>query len=243
MDNQILYRNRFRIRLAEQQEHNGPVLIKEPDTIEATHVQLTELRNEYAIGMQLQDVPGVRSVVSMGGTEKHPRLALEYIEGRTLAEATADTTLTLVEKLALACEAASTLTAIHECQIMHREVSSSNILVARTHAGSPGRLFFIDFGIASKIRDEVQPRLRISTTSLRTLAYLSPEQTGRINQSVDYRTDLYSLGVTLYELFTGFLPFQTDDALEMLHAHIARQPVPPHEVDRDIPIPLSQIIL
>ena len=64
-----------------------------------------------------------------------------------------------------------------------------------------------------------------------TLAYISPEQSGRMNRLVDYRSDLYSLGITLYELFTGHLPFQADDALEMIHHHIARQPAAPHELN------------
>ncbi|MDH3674228.1 MAG: AAA family ATPase, partial [Anaerolineae bacterium] len=76
-----------------------------------------------------------------------------------------------------------------------------------------------------------------------TLAYISPEQTGRMNRPVDYRTDLYSLGVTLYELFTGQLPFQASDALEMIHSHIARLPTPPAEVNSDVPPPISDIIL
>ena len=76
-----------------------------------------------------------------------------------------------------------------------------------------------------------------------TLAYISPEQTGRMNCGIDYRSDFYSLGVTFYELLTGTLPFQTVDPMEMVYGHIAQQPVPPHEVVPEIPVPLSQLIL
>ncbi|VXD22148.1 hypothetical protein PL8927_730021 [Planktothrix serta PCC 8927] len=76
-----------------------------------------------------------------------------------------------------------------------------------------------------------------------TLAYISPEQTGRMNCSLDYRTDFYSLGITFYELLTGQLPFKTDDALELVHCHIAKQPISPHEIQPEIPIILSDIIM
>jgi serine/threonine protein kinase len=75
------------------------------------------------------------------------------------------------------------------------------------------------------------------------LAYLSPEQTGRMNRVVDYRTDLYSLGVTLYELLTGGPPFRSDDPLELIHSHIAQRPTPPSGIAASIPEPLSQIVM
>src|SRR2546427_7337573 len=74
-------------------------------------------------------------------------------------------------------------------------------------------------------------------------AYMSPEQTGRMNRSVDYRTDLYSLGVTLYELLTGVLPFASKDPLEVIHAHIAKTPTPPSHLDGRVPDQLSRILL
>ena len=76
-----------------------------------------------------------------------------------------------------------------------------------------------------------------------TLAYLSPEQTGRMNRVVDYRTDFYSLGVTFYELLTGGLPFRSDDPLELIHSHIAKRPMPPSEIGGSIPEPLSRIVM
>ncbi len=76
-----------------------------------------------------------------------------------------------------------------------------------------------------------------------TLAYLSPEQTGRMNRMLDYRTDFYSLGVTFYELLTGQLPFPTQDILELVHCHIAKPPIPVHKLNATIPKPISGIIL
>src|SRR5262249_41527039 len=76
-----------------------------------------------------------------------------------------------------------------------------------------------------------------------TLAYMAPEQTGRMNRSIDSRSDLYALGVTLYEMITGSLPFTASDPMELLHCHIARQPVPPGERLRAVPVPVSAIIM
>ena len=104
-------------------------------------------------------------------------------------------------------------------------------------------MYVIDFGIASVMQQESVSHLATDDTLVGTLAYISPEQTGRMNRSVDYRTDLYSLGVILYELFTGQLPFESSDVLELIHDHIARQPRPPHEIEPVIPGPVSDIVL
>jgi len=76
-----------------------------------------------------------------------------------------------------------------------------------------------------------------------TLAYMSPEQTGRMNRSLDYRTDFYSLGVTFYELLAQQLPFTAADAMELVHDHIAKQPVPPHKINQEIPKAVSDIVM
>ena len=110
-------------------------------------------------------------------------------------------------------------------------------------AGSQSKVYIIDFGLASTMRQESPSNLAIDDSLVGTLAYISPEQTGRMNRQVDYRTDLYSLGVTLYELFTGQLPFGSGDAMETIHAHIALEPQPPHQIDAGIPGPVSDIIL
>ena len=98
------------------------------------------------------------------------------------------------------------------------------------------------FGIASRLpreRQEPEPPEIIAGT----LAYMAPEQTGRMNRSTDSRSDLYSFGVTLYELLTGTLPFTASDAMEWIHCHIARQPVPPRERSNDVPGPVSAIVV
>ena len=104
---------------------------------------------------------------------------------------------------------------------------------ATTSSTTPtrGRCTLIDFGIATRLRSE-ESKFQAPAALEGTLAYIAPEQTGRMNRSLDYRADLYSLGVTLYELFTGALPHESADPLEMVHFHIAGKPVPPRERQR-----------
>ena len=105
---------------------------------------------------------------------------------------------------------------------MHKDIKPANILV---HVGT-GRVWLTGFGIASRLPRERQAPAPLEVIA-GTLAYMAPEQTGRMNRSIDARSDLYSLGVTLYEMLTGTLPFTASNPLEWIHCHIARQPVPP----------------
>ncbi|OQW90781.1 MAG: hypothetical protein BWK78_06200, partial [Thiotrichaceae bacterium IS1] len=100
----------------------------------------------------------------------------------------------------------------------------------------------IDFGIATRLPRETLT-LQNPNQLEGTLPYLSPEQTGRMNRALDYRTDLYSLGVTFYEMFTGRLPFESQEAMELVHCHLAKQPLPPHQLNREIPPVISHLIL
>ena len=98
------------------------------------------------------------------------------------------------------------------------------------------------FGIASRLPRERQA-LEPPETIAGTLAYMAPEQTGRMNRSIDSRSDLYSLGVTFYQMLTGALPFTASDPMEWVHCHIARQPLPPSERLANVPAAVSQIIM
>ena len=100
----------------------------------------------------------------------------------------------------------------------------------------------IDFSSARKYA-RPHNKTGIKDISSGNLAYIAPEQTGRINRSVDFRTDFYVLGVTFYKLLTGFLPFETDNAMQMVHAHIAKAPAPPDTIKPEIPAVISEIIL
>nr|WP_232293183.1 serine/threonine-protein kinase [Stigmatella aurantiaca] len=136
----------------------------------------------------------------------------------------------------MAISLASILAEIHCRNVIHKDIKPSNIILE-----SSGEARLIDFGAATlqKVEhlDAAPPHLIEGT-----LAYMSPEQTGRMNRAVDYRTDVYSLGVTLYELLTGQRPFQGRDALEWFHAHMAQNPRPPHELNPSVPQALSAIV-
>ncbi|MHC5720789.1 MAG: serine/threonine protein kinase, partial [Nostoc sp.] len=99
----------------------------------------------------------------------------------------------------------------------------------------------IDFSIASLLPRETQ-EIQNANCLEGTLAYLSPEQTGRMNRGIDYRSDFYSLGVTFYELLTGQLPFIFDDPMELVHCHLAKTPIAVHQINSKIPLVLSEII-
>ena len=111
---------------------------------------------------------------------------------------------------------------IHQESIIHRDITASNILYNR----GTREIKVIDFGLAA-IAPLGSMSVKKMTQLVGTMAYISPEQTGRVSRSIDYRTDLYSLGVVLYQLATGCLPFSTDDSLEFLHMIIAKSPIPP----------------
>ena len=113
---------------------------------------------------------------------------------------------------------------LHQRGIIHKDIKPANVLVNCV----TGQCWLMGFGIASRLpreRQSAEPPEFIAGT----LAYMAPEQTGRMNRSIDSRSDLYALGVTLYEMLTGSLPFTATDPMEWVHCHIARQPVSPSE--------------
>ena len=132
--------------------------------------------------------------------------------------------LSVRDFLALAITITEILGQIHQLRMIHKDLCPANIVWNRT----TGKVKIIDFGISTVLAYENQT-FRNPNVLEGTLAYIAPEQTGRMNRAVDYRADFYALGVTFYELLTGQLPFQTDDPLELVHCHIAKQPVPPIE--------------
>ncbi|MHC5747545.1 MAG: AAA family ATPase [Nostoc sp.] len=140
--------------------------------------------------------------------------------------------------LGLAIAICDILGRIHAANIIHKDINPGNIVLNL----DTGIVKIIDFGIATQF-NRTNPTFKSPHVLEGTLAYVSPEQTGRMNRLLDYRTDFYSLGVTFYELLTGQLPFPTTDVLELVHCHIAKQPIPPHELNAVIPKAVSDIIL
>jgi PAS domain S-box-containing protein len=138
----------------------------------------------------------------------------------------------------LAVGIAAALGKLHQRGLVHKDLKPAHILVNCTD----GQVRLTGFGIASRLpRERQAPEPPESLAG--TLAYMAPEQTGRMNRSIDSRSDLYSLGVTLYQMLTGMLPFTAADPMEWVHCHIARKPVPPSERLRTIQAPVSRIVM
>lgn len=208
-------------------------MLKEADP--SAH-QLAYLKNEYDIAHEL-DIEGVRKVIEEGEVEGRPAIFMEFVEGDSIKNALVIKRKSLSEMLTVAVETTKVLSEIHVSGIIHRDLSSNNILVYADKEGL--KVKFIDFAFARKIGPE-----GIAAAGLEgTLAYISPEQSGRTDRKVDFRSDLYALGITFYELFTGGLPFKQTEPTELVHAHIAQKPIPPHEVASGLPPQLSRIIL
>jgi len=146
--------------------------------------------------------------------------------------------LELSHFLHIAIPLAGALRQVHERGLIHKDIKPANILVDAASGG----VWLTGFGIASRLPRERQAPAPPEVIA-GTLAYMAPEQTGRMNRSVDSRSDLYALGVTFYEMLTGQLPFTAADPMEWVHCHIARQPVPPDERVAGIPAPLSAIVM
>jgi serine/threonine protein kinase len=140
--------------------------------------------------------------------------------------------------LRLAIAVATALTQVHRRSLVHKDIKPANILVNRT----TGEVKLTGFGIASCLpRERQAPAPPESIAG--TLAYMAPEQTGRMNRSIDARSDLYALGVTLYQMLTGSLPFSAADPMEWVHCHIARKPVPPSDRLESVPAAVSNLVL
>ena len=136
----------------------------------------------------------------------------------------------------IAIAIADVLDGVHRQHIVHKDINPSNVLI-----NSTGAVTLIDFNISTPHAEE-HPPVSHPARLEGTLAYISPEQMGRMNRPVDYRSDLYSLGITLYELFTGELPFKAVDPMELVYCHIAVPPPKLGEVRQDLPSSVSAVV-
>jgi predicted ATPase/serine phosphatase RsbU (regulator of sigma subunit)/tRNA A-37 threonylcarbamoyl transferase component Bud32 len=193
-------------------------------------------KQEYEITRNL-NLEGIAKALSFEEERHTSMIIFEDFGGESLRKLFSDR-LEISEFLPIAIQIAEILDRIHAANVIHKDINPANILLNP----ETGKIKIIDFGIATTFTRE-NPTLKNPNVLEGTLAYISPEQTGRMNRSLDYRTDFYSLGVTFYELLVGQLPFPTDDALELVHCHIAKQPIPPHQIYSDIPQPVSDIAM
>ncbi|MFT3839004.1 MAG: AAA family ATPase [Myxococcaceae bacterium] len=213
-----------------------PVVVKmtaEPFEADA----LASLLHEYELLRDL-DLAGIVKVVGLARSADGVALISRDAGRQTLAQRLASGPLPLAEFLEIAVQLAEAVARLHRERIVHRDIGPANA-VWNTDTRTAT---LVDFGIATTLS-----ALRVESSSPAllegTLEYISPEQTGRTGRSVDSRTDLYSLGATFYEMLTGAPPFNSADPIELVHAHLARRPRPPHEVNPKVPPALSELVL
>src|SRR6266550_443489 len=212
------------------------VLLLSPVSKQPSLGTLEKLENEYSLKDELNSAWAVRPLALSRETGQET-VVLEVPGGETLDRLIRGP-MEMGQFLRLAVALAGTLSRFHERGLIHKDVKPSNVLVNST----TGEVRLMGFGIASRLpreRQSPEPPEFIAGT----LPYMAPEQTGRMNRSIDSRSDLYALGVTLYEMLTGSLPFTATDPMEWVHCHIARQPVPPGERLKGIPGPVSAIVM
>ncbi|MEG4852418.1 AAA family ATPase [Microcoleus sp. B5-D4] len=219
-------------READQQ----PIIVKLLKSEYPTLEEVTRLRNEYKITQPL-DSSSITKVYSLENYRNSFALILEDFGGSSLDQLLTNQTFPLTEVLRIAIALIDALDYLHRHSIIHKDIKPGNIIINST----TGEVKLTDFSISSRLQQENQSVSNPSELA-GTLAYLSPEQTGRMNRSVDYRTDYYSLGVTLYEMLAGQLPFSTVDPMELIHCHLAKQPLPICEI-REIPQIISDIVM
>ena len=229
----ILYRDRRRsstnglmhstLAVAPVREHTAPR-------------SLRRMEHEYSLRAELDPAWAVRPLAH-SADQGRSVLVLEDPGGEPL-DGLIGTPMELRPFLRLAIGLSAALGRVHQHGLIHKDIKPANALVN----AATGQVWLMGFGIASRLpreRQSPQPPEFIAGT----FAYMAPEQTGRMNRSVDSRSDLYSLGVTLYEMLTGVLPFTASEPMEWVHCHIARQPVPPGERVTQVPTTVSSIVL
>ncbi|RPJ05087.1 MAG: serine/threonine-protein kinase PknK, partial [Spirochaetaceae bacterium] len=196
------------------------------------------LEAEYAMAKTLEGIEGVTRVLDLVAWGNGKAMVMEDLGGESLDKAVDGKPLGTEEALAIACRIAGTLEAIHGRGVMYKDMKPHNVIVDR----KSGKVEIVDFGISSAYsREEQADSAKKGLEG--TLAYISPEQTGRMNRSVDWRTDFYSFGVMLFEMLTGKRPFDGADALELVHAHMAKQAPSPSSINPEAGGALDAIVL
>ncbi|MEG4944175.1 AAA family ATPase [Microcoleus sp. F4-D5] len=207
--------------------------------------ELVHFRNQYVIAKNL-DIPGTVKIYSLERYHNHYALIMEDFGGisltgylATLAAASSEPleSLPINEFLPIAIQIASALDELARHRVIHKDLKPANILINPVSK----QVKLIDFSIASLLPRETQ---EIHNPNLLegTLPYISPEQTGRMNRGIDYRTDFYSLGVSFYELLTGQLPFVSDDPMDLIYCHLAKQPISVNRLNQNIPAAICDIV-
>ncbi|MFH0824215.1 MAG: AAA family ATPase [Pseudomonadota bacterium] len=223
---------------ARRDSDNLPVILKVLNKAYPTPTEIRRYNHEYQITAKLRGLEGVIDAYDFRHYQNTFVIVLEDFGGTSLDRIIKPKGLALETFLAVSIEIARALGEIHAAKVIHKDINPSNIV----YNSSTGQVKIIDFGISVPLSVE-NPIIKDPHVMEGSLPYISPEQTGRMNRTLDHSTDLYSLGVTMYELLTGGLPFYSEDPLEMVHRHMAARPNPPHMRDPEIPETVSEIVI
>src|ERR1700731_267854 len=212
------------------------ILVVAPVSEHPAKGALRRLEHEYALRSEL-DAAWAATPLALERDKGRTILVLQDAGGESL-DRLIERPLALTRFLSIAVGVSAALGEVHKRGIIHQDIKPANILVDPTSE----QVWLTGFGFAAHLPRERQVPDSPETIG-GTLAYMAPEQTGRMNRSVGSRSDLYSLGVTFYEMLTGGLPFTASTPIEWVHCHIARQPTPPRERARELPEAVSAIVL
>jgi|GEM_PF-15459 len=214
-----------------------PVILKVLKGDDPTQQALTRYEREYEIASSL-NLPGAIAAYSLEKYQNSLCIIFEDFGGESLKRLMRSRRFSIQEFLYVAIATAKSLSEIHAARIIHKDINPSNIVLNP----ETGQLKIIDFGMATT-RSQERFSYRNPNALEGTLAYLSPEQTGRMNRSLDYRTDFYSLGATFYELLAQRPLFDAQTPMEWIHCHVANKPYPPHKINPEIPKAVSSIVM
>jgi predicted ATPase/signal transduction histidine kinase len=215
-------------------EGGSAVLVKAIAADAMLPVQNESFRKEYEALLSL-DITGVIKPIALIDQPLGPVMILEDVEGEPLESVLTGPRLDWPTCFRMTSQLVHVLAGLHTARLVHRDIRPANLMVM-----PEDKICLTDLHYATR---ETSEKAMETNPSVGDWAYTSPELTGRLNRSVDYRSDFYSLGVTLYRMLAGQLPFHADDPLEWAHCHIARMPRPPAELNADIPLAVSDIVM
>ncbi|MEH2440451.1 ATP-binding sensor histidine kinase [Nostoc sp.] len=233
---QLYSGSRTLVYRAVREADNQAVVIKLLKREYPTFSELVQFRNQYSLAKNL-DIPGIIKPHSLEPYHNGYALVMEDFGGISLRQFTKEQPQNLEQFLIIALQLTDILHQLHQQRVIHKDIKPANILI------NPDTklLKLIDFSISSLLPRETT-EIQNPNVLEGTLAYLSPEQTGRMNRGIDYRSDFYSLGVSFFELLTGKLPFDSQDPMELVHCHIAKLPPNVCDVNTEIPLVLGNIV-